>query len=81
MACIVFIGFVFGAILILAAIAMILEGLESGDKRKVVGGAALGLGTAAGLAGLKRLSDKQKAANEAKQLQAGGHSGTDIERR
>jgi len=81
MACIVLLGFVFGAILILAAISLILEGLESGDKRKIAGGAALGLGTAAGLAGLKRLSDKHKEENEAKQLRAGGNSSTDIERR
>lgn len=57
----------FGIVLILVAIAVILEGFESRDRGKIAGGAALGLGAAAGM---HYLSKKNKEKKARKQLKA-----------
>jgi hypothetical protein len=67
---------IFGLILIVVAISLIIEGLDSGDKKKVAGGAALGLGAAAGL---KYWSDKQK--ERRKGLRAASEADTKPQRR
>jgi hypothetical protein len=52
----------FGFVLVIVAIWLIIEGIDSKDKRKVAGGAALGLGAAAGMSyyAKKRKEEKDR---------------------
>jgi len=60
----IFVGliYIFGFILIIVAIGMILDGIDSRDKGKIAGGAALGLGVAAGMnhVAKKRREEKER---------------------
>lgn len=81
MPCVMVLIGIFALVLIVSAVSLILEGLESGDRSKVIKGAGLGLGTAIGTGiALKHLSDKEKE-KQRQQLNAAENSATDVQRR